>query len=598
MNAAALFSLRSLRSATTLACALLLCGAASDGPVPTPERAAEAAPERAKDVLALQRFRATSTIAAEGPAGRRGEATLTDLNPRIRSWFVLSLAWSGQGAASFHLENPRPGAQRISLRPDQPRGVVLEEGGREERCDLWSQSPLSALEAAQKVKLPYAPLCGGRLYLRNQVAGATTRIEWVTDLLRDHAPGGDRIIGFVKRKLYKDKFLEVAPLVTGLSGAAPAADAPEAPAIAPRDERRAVVPLDLGIELESPEAATVLGRWYPAKGVPRVFASVFEPGAVAPELLARRGGSALPLDPVESGALVYLVAFDLSAFDLGFSIGTDHPRVGWSERVLPEVRTPGLPGPDGVGSLSPLVGTGMVSPALVPRVAATFTAGFKRIHGAFHAGPLAHVQGGTHYGFVEQGVVLSKLQPGLATLYALDDGTVGMTAWTAADDAWSGRIRSARQNGVPLLERDPATGEMAPGALVSHWSAGNWSGSEDESLRTLRAGVCLQESAGRRFLIYGWFSDATPAAMARVFQAYRCAAAMHLDMNALEHTYLALYERQGERVVVEHLSTGMAVVDKKGKVRRGAGEPPPLPRFLGFPDDRDFFYLVRREAAR
>ncbi len=598
MNAAALLPQRSLRSAMVLACTFLLCGAAIGSPAPSPERAAGYASDQAKDVLALQRFRASTTISAEGPAGRLGQATLTDLNPRIRSWFVLSLAWAGQGAAQLHLENARPGAQRVSLRQDQPRGVVLEEDGREERCDLWSQSPLSALEAARQSKLPYAPLCGGRLYLRNQVAGATTRIEWVTDLLRDHAPGGERIIGFVKRKLYKDKFLEVAPPVTGVADEAPAADAPEAPAVAPRDERRAVNPTDLGIELDAPAAPTVLGRWYPAKGVPRVFASVFEPGAVAPELLARRGGSAGPLDPVESSALVFLVAFDLAAFDLGYSIGTDHPRVGWAERVLPEVRSPGLPGPDGLGSLLPLVGTGLVNPALTPRVAATFTAGFKRIHGAFHSGPLARVQGGTHYGFIEQGVVLSKLQPGLATLYALDDGMVGMTTWTAADDAWSGRIRSARQNGVPLLERDPATGAMVPGALVSRWSAGNWSGSEEESLRTLRAGVCLQERAGRRFLIYGWFSDATPAAMARVFQAYRCSAAMHLDMNALEHTYLALYEREGEQVVVEHLSTGMAVVDKKGKVRRGAGAPPPLPRFLGFPDDRDFFYLVRREAAR
>ena len=55
-----------------------------------------------------------------------------------------------------------------------------------------------------------------------------------------------------------------------------------------------------------------------------------------------------------------------------------------------------------------------------------------------------------------------------------------------------------------------------PGSLVNNWGAGNWSGSEDEKLRTMRAGLALQTSHGKRFLIYAVFSDATPSAMARV----------------------------------------------------------------------------------
>lgn len=62
---------------------------------------------------------------------------------------------------------------------------------------------------------------------------------------------------------------------------------------------------------------------------------------------------------------------------------------------------------------------------------------------------------------------------------------------------------------------------------------------------------------------------------------------MHLDMNALEHTYLALYVQQNKQTIVEHLIDGMEVVD-----RTSHGEL--VPRFLGFPDDRDFFYLTRR----
>ena len=52
--------------------------------------------------------------------------------------------------------------------------------------------------------------------------------------------------------------------------------------------------------------------------------------------------------------------------------------------------------------------------------------------------------------------------------------------------------------------------------------------------------------------------------MARVFQAYRCDYAMLLDMNALEHTYLALYRRSGSQLFVEHLIKGMSELDKSG----------------------------------
>ena len=62
---------------------------------------------------------------------------------------------------------------------------------------------------------------------------------------------------------------------------------------------------------------------------------------------------------------------------------------------------------------------------------------------------------------------------------------------------------------------------------------------------------------------------------------------MHLDMNALEHTYLALYRRKGSEVGIQHLIEGMEQVDKKANGQL-------LPRFVSYPDNRDFFYLVRR----
>jgi hypothetical protein len=65
---------------------------------------------------------------------------------------------------------------------------------------------------------------------------------------------------------------------------------------------------------------------------------------------------------------------------------------------------------------------------------------------------------------------------------------------------------------------------------------------------------------------------------------------MLLDINALEHTYFALYTREGGHVMVQHLIQGMAVVDRKGGDQLA-------PRFLSFPDDRDFFYVTRREHS-
>jgi len=291
-------------------------------------------------------------------------------------------------------------------------------------------------------------------------------------------------------------------------------------------------------------------------------------------------------------ALDYLIAFDLNAFDLGFAMGTAHPRVDWSARINDSVRKDSLPGPDGIGGIAPLVTTGMISPALTNATVAAFTGGFKRSHGAFRYGDLATRNYGSHYGFIEQGVVYSKLQPGLATIYVLDDGTIDMRTWTAADDALLPRVRFARQNGVPLAETDPASHASVPGPLVAKWGPGNWSGSAEKNLRTIRAAICLQETATKRFLIYGYFSTATPSALARVYQAYSCRYAMLLDMNALEHTYLALYvHKAGGGLVVQHLVEGMAALDKESGNQL-------VTRFLGYPDNRDFFYLTRREAAR
>ncbi|MFN9773345.1 MAG: hypothetical protein ACK54X_12090 [Burkholderiales bacterium] len=556
--------------------------------------AATAAPARPPaSIVELQPARADARVPVSGAAGLVA-ARWVDLNPAAHAWFLLTLeAPNGAVASRWHLENADPSGQRVRLEPGDGGAIAIEWADGALRCAPWSGGRASALERARTSGLSFAPLCDGRLFLRNPVRGHRSALEASTEFLRDHVPGGERVVGAVKSEVFRDAYVErgrVAPADAAAPGALPpAADGAPAPLpLRPEYAGRSVIADGLGIDVvHDASGALPLGRWLPAAGAPGVHVAVVLPAAVPdpPEASGWRP------DPVEAKALAFLVAFDLSRLELGFSLGTEHPRLGWSARVPPAMRDAAMPGPDGIGDAAPLVRTGMVAPSRRARVVATFTGGFKREHGAFRYGVLAERNGGSHYGFVEQGVVFSRLVAGLSTLFVLDDGTLGMKTWSEADDALLPRIRDARQNGVPLVETPDGAARPSIGALVGRWGPGNWSGSADEQLRSLRAGACLIEAEGRRHLVYGWFSSAVPATMAQVFRSAGCRHAMHLDMNALEHTYLAVYVRDDGRLRIRHLVRGMAQLDVPG-------QDGPVPRFLGFPDDRDFFHVRRREAAR
>lgn len=557
---------------------------------PSPGQGQSAALPSARSVIELQAARQSESVTLAGASGQRGSATLINLNPTVNASFLLTLQWlDRREAINYHLENAEPVRQRVALDTSHPGQLAIAAGASTIRCMLW---PGDLLEKARRSMLPYAPLCDGRLYLRNAVKGNRSTLEATTEFLRDHVWHGEQIIGFVRREFYRDAFVQrakpaSAPVVE-VSRPAPR-NAPPPARMKAADAQRTVVADGLAIDMGM-QGGFVPGQWYAAAGLDDIYVSVAQPGSAA-DGEAATTGRGRPLDPVEADALTYLVAFDLSTLDVGFALGTEHPRLGWSARVREEVRDARLPGPDGIANAAPLQRSGMVSPALQSRVVATFTGGFKREHGAFRHGALATVNHGSHYGFIEQGIVYSTLMPGLSTLYVLNDGSVGMKTWTRDDHRLLSQIRHARQNGVPLIERSPGGGVPVFGPLVDAWGPGNWSGSADEKLRTLRAGACWIEHAGRHFLVYAYFSTATPRAMAHVFQAYGCSYAMHLDMNALEHTYLALYPRSGSHVGVEHLVAGMAVLDKSVGATL-------MPRFLGFADDRDFFYLMARKDRR
>ena len=516
-------------------------------------------------IWALNPFRNTQSV-----TGADGTTyALTSLNPHVNSWFVLEVAPAGGRALSYHLENADPDATALSLLDGDDPALLIDQDGDASECRPWEDD---ALEDARASDLPSAPVCDWAVFVRNPVRGNRTTREAVSQFLRDNVIFGDSIVNLIKGAFYEDAFMvssegfETEEEIDGveLLGTALLASTPQMrPA--------------MGFELEGTDGgAMTAGAWYEVEDAPGIYASVMQPGMIAQSVFDVPGANGL--DGVERRADVYLVAFDMSRFEIGYEVGTDHPSLEWSSRPSGSGRHWQARGPDGFDRPDPLVFNGMLSPNLYDRVAATFTGGFKRDHGAWRFGDYATFNWGHHYGFMTHGVMFSRLWPNLSTLYLLEDGTVGMRRWSDADAGLLDRIVFARQNGVPLIENG------VPGDRVTSWGGGNWSGSANADLRTLRAGACLRAVEGRQFLIYAYFSTATPSGMARVFQAYQCDDAMLLDMNSQELTYMALYTRDEDEIDIHHLVTGMAEADPGGAAR-----------FIEAPDNRDFFYLLRRD---
>jgi hypothetical protein len=550
--------------------------------------AATAPANRPKTIVDLQPFRTSESIAIHSRSLGQGTATLVNLNPVVGAWYVLEVTWNrGAPSDTYHLEVPRWPGLKLVLDERDPAGLLIIEGQKRYSCDLFGETSPDRLELARASTSIFQPICASRIYLRNPAAGRRTRFEATADFLRERVSGGETMLGFA-HQVMRDWHLETGRVgTTGASAVAMRKRGPRPALVDPGELRRTIVSNNLGITVEGGGAGLVPGAWYTAAASPDVYVSLLQPNMIDAAILRDGEKSVNALDIVEASALTYLIAFDLDSFELAYAGGTNNPSVGWSAHMQAQMRDPRLPGPDGIGTIAPLTATGLVNPGDALRTVAAFAGGFKRVHGAFLFGELATKNRGSHYGFVEDGTVVSTLQPGLATIFALVDGSVAVKTWSDADNAQLQRIRFARQNGVPLVEFDERLRTTVPGRLVNQWGPGNWSGSEDRSLRTIRAAAALQENDGKRFLIYAVFSSATPSAMARVFQAYQCRYAMPLDMNALEHTYLALYQRTESGLTIEHLIKGMAEVDLKvGGVA--------VPRFIGYPDNRDFFYVMHR----
>lgn len=564
-------------------------------PQPEPSGGRADAVNQRTTILDLQPYRQAQSIRIRSNTGREGTATLVNLNPGINVWYVIEVSWTGgPPSGAYHLENPNPQGRTLLLDEEHPFGVVIVDGSARYACDLFSAGPPDVLEKGRASRNVFSALCESRIYLRNPAVGHRTGLEVATEFLRDRVWGGEAVIG-LGHQLMSDANRQTGTLTVDAQAAVAARTdkpGPQPALVDPAFADRVVTVPSLGISVVGTAGGRMApGAWY-ATGTPGSYVSVFQPNVIDPALL-QRGRQAVTFDLVEGSALCYLIAFDLDRFSLGYARGTVHPAVGWSEHIPARMKDEGLPGPDGIGDIAPLVGTGLLPPSEVWRTTAAFTAGFKRTHGAFLYGDLSRVNHGSHYGFIENGVVFSRLQPGLATVVVGDDGRVELKTWEGTDNTRLPRIRHARQNGVALVEADAASRNPAPGRFVANWGAGNWSGSQDVKLRTMRSGIALHSSGGKRYLIYAVFSSATPSAMASVFLAYRCEYAMLLDMNALEHTYLAFYRTEGKTLLVEYLMQGMREVDTLISTPART-----VVRFIGYPDNRDFFYVTRRDDER
>ncbi|WP_323037027.1 hypothetical protein [Pararhodobacter sp.] len=545
--------------------------------MPAAQRAAQFADFREdtrRSVIEFQPFRVElNGVGADGTTLR-----LTSLNPFVNAWFLLETG-QGREARSWHLENIAPELFTVSLGENNAELVIESDAGTV-TCTPWE----GELEDARRQGLPYAPICEGRLFLRSRGSGSRTMRESVTEFLRDYVPFGENLINLIKDTLYEDAYLTSAQTMNEAEAGAVVAALGQAN-LRSHPVMRSQLRVDLvGADSTQMEA----GSWYAVQNAPGIYASVVQPGMVSQEVLDVSGANWL--DGVENRADVHLFAFDMSRFDLRYEIGTSHPEVDWSPRPSGRGRDYNLPGPDGFGTVDPLQMTGMLNPIFMDRLAGIFAGGFKRDHGAWRLTDFAYTNHGHHYGFLVNGVILSRLQPGLATIFVLQDGSVHMAIWGDDLNVLLPHIRFARQNGTAVIQPDPETGVGVPGEQVRSWMGGNWSGSAEAQLRTLRSGLCMREVDGRQMLIYAVFSSATPSGMARTFQAYGCDFAMLLDMNSLDLTYSAIYTREpgSEEFDIVHLDRRMGESDSRHR------DGTPMGRFIEFSDNRDFFYLLRR----
>ena len=564
-------------------------------------RAAGEYPQRAGDVVSFQPFREESP---EVTLAQGGRAQLINLNKYVGTSFLLRVqgapglpASNSAGGAVYHLEKAatiKLNDVKVSLVPE---GLLVTEGTQKSICQF--AAPGSALAQANR-KAPYVAICGSTIFVRHQASGASGGLfSWGADVLRSISPEAETVIQAVKEGREDKDRIAGAELDRKSAPVGSSPDRPKRAQIASNLQDRVMsVPYEIEVaEARSSGEPLLTGEWYSAKNAkPGIYFSVMYPNHVAPELLKTYTDRVDALDSVEAQSAAYLVAFDLSKFEVGWQSGTDMPEAGWSSEPMTQALRAGdtMAGPDGFGSFSPLARPGVVNPSLLPRLAGVMCGGFQRKHGVFKDGPMSKANFGNYWGFIENGVLMSRLNPGLATFAVDVNGQIKFKTWQDSDNAAPSlaTIRHARQNGVPLIDGIDGKGISIPGQYVSiarTGRAGAWSGSASGETRSPRSAMCISTQNGRQYLIYGYFSSAKPTAIVRVFQSQHCDYAMHLDMNSPQQAYFGLVTSNGGSFDTENPAPGMSNVTGSFQ-----GKKAELPRYVGQPDKSDAFYFLAK----
>ena len=503
---------------------------------------------------------------------------LTNLNSYINKWFILEII-KKQDSSFFHLENTNKEttielyAQGFKLKPDAKSKIS-------QQCKLWENKKFDITKVDLKsFKKTFYPLCNNNLFIRLNKPSKTklSMIEKTTSLLRKTEIGEDIINIFkpimVDMEAEADKGVLTAQ--TNVKHVIVRAHTPAKIAMKDMDGYDVISENhQLGIEIRDKNATNIkFGKWYETKKHAGIFVSLFKPDLIDPVLFKTYKNKVRKLTADEKDKLVYTVAYDLDKFSINYALGTKHPNINTHEKTYTSSEA---------AQRRNIVPIGSIPPYELQDAVGVFVGGFKSSHGRFKRGALK----GKTYGYIENGVELESMSPGLATVYVSNEtGNIDILTWPHSREkqkALKKKILAARQNGSMLMENS------IPGPYVNSWTHGNWSGDANGLGRSLRSGICIQNQNKKKFLLFMAFYSATPSSMARTMQAYSCKDAMHLDMNAHMYLHNAIFSYNAKNGYdVQYLNTEM-LYPKTLKQHR----------FIMDNNERDFFYIKSRKTQR
>jgi len=263
--------------------------------------------------------------------------------------------------------------------------------------------------------------------------------------------------------------------------------------------------------------------------------------------------------------------------------------IAWDPRRIDLRMVAGLRNPT---SATGLRGPGHVprNPKLLKRMVAAFNGGFQSTHGDF--------------GMMVGRKVYAPAKPWAATVARLADGSTGFGTWDGKlpfglNPEW---IDSFRQNLTALVE----DGKFNP------WQRGSWGGGtgfftgKGAKAHTWRSGVCLHKSG---HVMYALGNPIDGPTLGKAMTRVGCVYGMELDINVthvgMEYVHaLGPDEKDPPDAASFHKERYFAQAGKWIGVDgfryfmrvaiRGTGNMP-FPRWTGRDDEREFFYLVKRQ---